>query len=207
MNLTRVGLAGLLAAAVTFGLFALMQGLIAMNMEKPKESDEKKIVDIFMVEQTIETKFDTAKPEKPEEAEVPPPEMEIPEFNTPDINPDALNMTPPKLTTQVATGGLGFQTGDGDFLPIVKVAAKYPRNALNKGIEGYCTVQYTVTAVGTTKDVIAVDCRKKNGDLTTMFNRASVKAAKKFKYKPRVIDGVAVEVPKMHNKFHYNMAK
>jgi hypothetical protein len=42
MNFARVGLAGLLAAAVTFGLFALMQGLIAMNLKKPEEAEEKK---------------------------------------------------------------------------------------------------------------------------------------------------------------------
>jgi protein TonB len=66
-----------------------------------------------------------------------------------------------------------------------------------------------VTATGTTKDVIALPekCVKANGDQTSMFNRASVKAAQKFKYKPRVIDGVAVEVPNMHNKFTYKMGK
>jgi|MDSY01.2.fsa_nt_gb protein TonB len=209
MNFARVGLAGLLAAAVTFGLFALMQGLIAMNLTMPEEGEEKKIVDIFMVEATIETKFDTAKPDKPEEAEAPPPEMEIPEFDTPDINPDAMNMAAPKISTQISSGTLGGFNTDGDFLPIVKVAAKYPRNALNKGIEGFCTVRYTVTATGTTKDVIVLPekCMKASGDLTSMFNRASVKAAQKFKYKPRVIDGTAVEVPNMHNKFTYKLGK
>lgn len=205
MNFARVGLAGLVAAVVTFGLFALMQGLIAMNMEAPKEGEETKIVEIFMVEQKLETKYDTVKPDKPEEAEAPPPEIEIPEFTTPDINPDAVNMAAPKMSTKISTGGIGGFSTDGDFLPIVKVAPKYPRNAAQKGIEGYCTVNYTVTAQGTTKDVKATVCTKKDGTPTTMFNRASVKAAQKFKYKPRVIDGVAVEVPNMNNKFTYSM--
>ena len=36
-----------------------------------------------------------------------------------------------------------------------------------------------------------------------MFYRSSIEAAKRFKYKPRVIDGVAVEVHGVLNRFHY----
>jgi len=37
----------------------------------------------------------------------------------------------------------------------------------------------------------------------SMFHRASLQAALKFKYKPRVIDGQAVEVPSVQNRFTY----
>ena len=36
-----------------------------------------------------------------------------------------------------------------------------------------------------------------------MFHRPSLQAALKFKYKPRIIDGEAVEVPGVQNKFTY----
>jgi protein TonB len=38
---------------------------------------------------------------------------------------------------------------------------------------------------------------------SSLFHRASVDAALKFKYKPRVIDGTAVEVPGVQNQFTY----
>ena len=38
-----------------------------------------------------------------------------------------------------------------------------------------------------------------------MFEKASVKASLKFKYKPRVIDGEAIEVPGVQNKFTYEL--
>ncbi len=40
---------------------------------------------------------------------------------------------------------------------------------------------------------------------SSLFHRASIQAAMKFKYKPRVIDGQAVEVPGVQNKFTYEI--
>ena len=38
-----------------------------------------------------------------------------------------------------------------------------------------------------------------------IFERASLKAAAKFKYKPRVVDGQAIEVAGVQNKFTYEL--
>ena len=40
---------------------------------------------------------------------------------------------------------------------------------------------------------------------TTAEQKASVKAALKFKYKPRVVDGEAIEVAGVQNKFTYEL--
>ena len=50
------------------------------------------------------------------------------------------------------SGGFSLGVGEGDYLPIVKVAPIYPQRALVRGIEGYCVVQYTVTRQGTIRD-------------------------------------------------------
>ena len=41
--------------------------------------------------------------------------------------------------------------------------------------------------------------------LVGVFERASVKAAEKFKYKPRVVDGEPIEVAGVQNKFTYEL--
>ena len=38
-----------------------------------------------------------------------------------------------------------------------------------------------------------------------IFDRAAIQAAQKFKYKPRVIDGVAIEVPGVQNKITFEI--
>jgi len=176
-----------------------MYYLILQNMTEPEETTEFRIPEIVMPEREIRTEYDTAKPEKPEQPEEPPPEMPEPDFESPDVN-TAISFKP-KIDTGVKIEGIGGFSNDGDYLPIVKVAPKYPSRAASRGLEGYCTVEYTVTVTGETKDIKVVDCPE------SIFASASVKAAQKFKYKPKVIDGEPIEVPGVRNRFTYQMAK
>ena len=95
---------------------------------------------------------------------------------------------------------MGFGVTDGEYLPIVKVAPVYPSRALSRGLEGYVIVEFTVTRTGTVTDVVVVE------STSTLFERAASEAALKFKYKPRVIDGEAVEVPGVRNKITFEIA-
>ena len=199
MNIARLFSSIVPAAVVTSGLLFLMHVLIASNMTEPEEGEEFKIPEIVMPDREISTEYDTSKPEKPDDPEEPPPELPEPEFESP--NMDASLMISPTVRANIKIGGIGGFSNDGEYLPIVKVAPKYPPRAASKGTEGYCTVEYTVTSSGETKDVVAVDCPQK------VFSSASVKAAKKFKYKPRVIDSEAIEVPGVRNRFTFELAK
>jgi protein TonB len=98
-------------------------------------------------------------------------------------------------------GGFSLGIGEGDYLPIVKVAPIYPQRALIRGIEGYCVVQYTVTRQGTIRDPFVIEDQCTD----SLFYRPSLQAALKFKYKPRVIDGQAVDVPGVRNKFTFQI--
>ena len=106
-----------------------------------------------------------------------------------------------KRPATATTASLGV--GEGDYLPIVKVAPIYPQRALSRGVQGFCVVQYTVTRQGTTRDPMVVESMC----TSSLFHRASVQAALKFKYKPRVIDGKPVEVPGVQNKFTYEITE
>lgn len=57
-----------------------------------------------------------------------------------------------------------------------------------------------MTTSGAIRDPKAVDCAPAG-----VFEKASVKASLKFKYKPRVVDGVAIEVGGVLNKFTYEL--
>lgn len=85
------------------------------------------------------------------------------------------------------------------YLPISKQAPDYPQRALDKGIQGDCTVEYSVTPQGT------VDNPKVVGNCHPAFIRPSLVAAATFRYQPRVIDGQAVTVPGVRNTFHYKI--
>lgn len=197
MNIVRL-LSSLVPAGITtLCLLLLMHFLIESNMEEPKEGEEYRIPEITMDDREVSEEFDKSKPDKPEEVQEPPPEIPEPEFEAPDI--DNSIAVAPKAQVKVNIGGIGGFSSDGEYLPIVKVAAGYPSRALSRGIEGYCTVMYTVTTTGDTKDVQEADCPER------VFLSSSIKAAKKFKYKPKVIDGQPVEVPGVRNRFTFEL--
>ncbi len=70
---------------------------------------------------------------------------------------------------------------------------------LSEKNEQYCIVGYTVTKEGFTKDVKTVDCP------SDIFISASINAAKKFKFKPKKVDGEAVEVKGVTNRFTFTV--
>lgn len=198
MNFIRAFIAAGFAILTTLGLFYLMPVLIEMAESPLDEKPAQKIADITMPDREIETNLKEDKPDKPDDPEEPPPDLEQPEVEDVEINPDAVNMSP-QIKAEVSIG-LGGLSADGEYLPIVKVAPMYPRRANSRGIEGYCTVQYTVTKSGSVKDPVAVDCQPSG-----YFERASIKAALKFKYKPRVIDGEPIDVTGVMNRFTYEL--
>ncbi|WP_049277920.1 energy transducer TonB, partial [Pseudomonas putida] len=85
------------------------------------------------------------------------------------------------------------------YLPIAKEAPDYPQRALDRNIEGECTVAYTVTPQGQVSDPQVV------GQCHPLFVKPSLAAAKRFRYQPRVVNGQAVAVANVKNTFTYKI--
>ena len=196
-NILRSLVGAVVAVPVVFGLFFIMQSLIDKEYEQ-EDTKARKIADIVTPDREIEVNTKEVIPDKVEDPEEPPPELEMVQldFNT---DMDVANIAP-AAAVSVEISSTGMSSGDGEYLPIVKVAPIYPRRAQTRGITGYCTVEYTVTKSGSIRDPIAVDCQPSG-----VFERASVKAAEKFKYKPRVVDGEPIEVAGVQNRFTYEL--
>ncbi|MGD2006771.1 MAG: energy transducer TonB [Cellvibrionales bacterium] len=195
----RVVLAGLLAVPVAIGLFYIMQSLVDRDFQQ-EDAKARKIADIVVPDKVIETNLKEVLPEKIEDPEEPPPDLEPIQFDT-DVDMGVVN-TAPTTGISLKLSSSGMSSGDGEYLPIVKVAPIYPRRAQTRGISGYCIVEYTVTKTGSIRDPKPVDCQPSG-----IFESASVKAATKFKYKPRVVDGEPIEVAGVQNKFTYELEK
>lgn len=85
------------------------------------------------------------------------------------------------------------------FKPMEKLAPDYPRSALRKGLEGDCTVTYTVSKLGRIESPeVADDCHP-------AFIRPSLEAAQSFRYAPRKVNGKAVAVTNVSNTFQYRI--
>lgn len=196
-SFVRLFFGALVAIPVAVGLFFVMQSLISREYQQ-EDIESRKIADIVVPETEIEVNVAQKKPEKVEDPEEPPPELDTPDVDM-DMDLNVVN-TAPRASVDISINATGMSTSDGEYLPIVKVAPVYPRRAQTRGISGYCIVEYTVTRTGSIRDPRAVDCQPSG-----VFESASVKAAEKFKYKPRVVDGEPIEVGGVQNKFTYEL--
>ena len=199
MGIVRYLTAGALGVVVTLGLFLLMHVLIQSDLEGPGEVVAFRVPDIVMPQREIETQFDVSKPQMPDEVEEAPPDLPAPEFDTPDVSNEGIRVSAQMDAKPTISGPAGV--GAGEMIPLTVVQPEYPRRAAQRGQEGYCTVEFTVAANGTTKDAFIADCPD------SVFERSALRAAERIKYKPRVVDGQPVDVPGVQYRFLFQMAK
>ena len=181
-------------------LLWVMQFLIATGQAAITEALDARFVDFVRVkrEETVERKQE--KPERPPEVDEQPPELPQQEMDSSDFDSSVAVSVPNPDMNVGLDGELGdFSLAEGDYLPIVKVAPMYPRRAQSRGLEGHCDLQFTVTPLGTTADVSVIECT------SSLFERASVQALLKFKYKPRVVNGTAIAVPGLRHRITFQI--
>lgn len=191
------------AFLVTVALLLLMVSLIQFADQKIDSEKTIKLPDIFMPEAETVIQRVIEKPEKPKVDKTPPPDIPEQDFAHIDGNSSVGALAKPgkikaRLDLEI---GDGLQATDGEYLPIVKVAPQYPRRALKRGVEGYVILEYTVTKTGTVRNIVVIEAKPAN-----MFDSAAIKSAERYKYKPRVIDGVPVEVPGIRTKITFKLA-
>lgn len=197
--LVRFGIAAIFGIAIAGLLTLFMHILIEFSQQELDKSTRANFLDFVRVKREESSQRKKPKPQRPKTQDAPP-APPSPQTDQQNMSDAGLQVSIPTASTSVDVnlGGIGIGSGDGEYLPIVKVAPAYPVKAASEGIEGTCTVEFTVTATGATRDVEIVP-----GQCNRVFIRASIAAAKKFKYKPRVIDGEAIEVPEVRNRFEY----
>jgi len=186
----RIGSAFVLALAITMGLFFLMQSLISQDA-KFGEARKNKAIDFVRVrhDSAIQEK-ERKLPDKPKKEEPPPPpdlDFSAPENSTGETMSIAASGV--DLGVSMAGGtGIGVASADSDVAPLVRVLPVYPARAQERGIEGYVIVEFSIAPDGTVKDAVVLE-----SEPAKIFDRAALRAIAKWKYKPKVEDGVAVE--------------
>jgi protein TonB len=199
MNRLRSPVSAILAIGVTFGLFLFMFKLISSGDNNNEELSAIAGIHFGPVDIPDDVLLKNRRiPKKPPPPKnpPPPPKMQVSKMDKVVQNMPRLDL--PDLDLPM-TGGEGMYIGnfanvdrteEGDIIPIVVIRPIYPRDAALKGLEGWVKIEFIITAIGTVKDPRVVDSKP-----ARVFNRAAVRAILKWKFKPRVIDGVAVDRP------------
>ncbi|MEC9357368.1 MAG: TonB family protein [Pseudomonadota bacterium] len=194
----RIAATGL-AVLIAFSLFWLMHYLILSGAGKKPDTEEYNVVDFVRLkrDERLETKTRT-KPEKPPPPKEPPPppELEVQQqkpqqeaptpFKVPNLNLPTNVTGGPFLGTFSANDAASF--GDGELVALVDITPTYPQRAARAGIGGYVKLQITVNPDGSVKNVRVLE-----GNPPGMFDSAASSAARRSKFKPKIVNGVAQE--------------
>lgn len=190
----------ILALLITLGLFFVMQALIATGAQLEQRVNVVKIVDATMPEIAMEVVREIERPEPIDQVDTPPPDVPDRQVNL-DSGPSlAIQRATVQIDTDLSIGGASISISDGEMLPLVNVTPTYPTRAASRGIEGWCQVSFTVTETGGVRGVIVVDAEPAG-----IFDTASIRAAERFKFQPKVVDGQGVEVPNVQYVFRYQL--
>lgn len=192
LSLLRLPLALVIATGVTLGLFWFMFRLISTDAQLAENNSQAIMVEFVRLQRDTETR-------KKQRQKKPPPKVKKPSIpKVSSIIQDApsaevLNINVPNVQTDVSISagqsflsgakvGMGF--GDSDVLPLVKARPVYPQVAQSRGISGSVTARLFINERGTVDKVEILEAKPAG-----VFNRESIRAFYRYKFKPKLIDG------------------
>lgn len=186
-------------AAFSLLLFWVMWSLVSVPV-KDFEVKTATRVEFTRMRQDTEAQKKQEEKVKPDE---PPPVPEIPQMN---LSKGSVENNVAQLTPTTDVGGalskMKMTAGsDRDIIPLVRINPDYPPRALSRGLQGWVIVQFTITATGTVKDPIVKDSSN------SIFNDAALKAIARWRYNPKVEEGVAVERVGVQTKLVFQLER
>ncbi len=183
------------SAVIVFLLFLLMSTLISGGRDDANYRQSGIMLDFIRItkNEIIKHKI-RQKPDEPE----PPKKLQAP----PRIDVSKHTDEPPRpipvelFDIDVSLGGdggsfagvwnLSYENYDRDAVSSVRIIPLYPREALIGGVEGWVELEFTVTETGAVADAVVIASHPNR-----VFDRAALRAVYRWKYKPRIVDGVA----------------
>jgi periplasmic protein TonB len=199
--MTRHLTAAVLAIFVTFGLFYLMQALILGKDMKLGEAGGTMIDFVRLKKESeLETKKRKMPDKKEPEEPPPPPDLSMARSNKPSQEMGDMAFA---IDVDVDVGGtsISIAASDSDVIPVVRVSPQYPLRASERGIEGWVEVEFTISKLGTVKDP-----RVFNSHPSSIFDRAALKAIRKWKYNPKIEDGEPIERPGVKVRLRFDLS-
>lgn len=180
-----------------------MAYLISGGAKRNDNADESIIIDIVSTPPKSNVQERKRVPPPPPPPPKTPPKPQAPE---PDMSNDNTGMTFNVPGVELAGSSAGMDAPgagfgkDGEATPIVRIEPKYPIQAARDGKEGWVQLRFTINQLGGVEDVKVIDAKPKR-----IFDKEARRALRKWKYKPKVVDGKPISQPGMTVQLDFKM--
>ena len=180
-NFFKLNAAVLLAALITFLLFYFMQYLIETESDTPQTINVIRILDSTVPE--FEPALDI-KIERPE----PIIEENVPIVSEPNRTQEysdgpVINIYQEDLAIDTAPQTV-LPMSNNIMTPLIRTTPSYPSRALQRGLEGFVELSFTVNRFGSVIDAVVINAVPEG-----VFNRAALQAISRWKYSPAMNNG------------------
>ncbi|MCO7201488.1 energy transducer TonB [Pseudoalteromonas sp. OANN1] len=170
------------AVIITFATFGFMQNLVSQELTRP--IIDKEVFDLTIAtdreDSPVEEKRVMPEPPKPITAPIRPTENIVDTGDNLQISSETPSLDLGKFTNTMT---LQFST-DGQATPLVRSNPNYPPAAARDGVEGWVEMEFAISPQGE-----VIDVKVTNAEPKRVFDQAAVRALRKWKYRPLIVDG------------------
>jgi len=191
-----------IAAIVTVGLFLLMTRLIFTEGAPPETNEDELSFSINDEVQDISARRRDTTIEDVQQVEPPPPPPQIDRQRAEQPTEGlatVMGAIPDFAAPQLNSESVSFSVSDRDAQPLVRIEPQYPMRAQERGLSGTCGVRFDVTADGTPTNIRILTCS------SSLFERAVERAVERWRYRPKVENGVPVSRVNVETSFVFRM--
>ena len=169
---------------MTFAAFAFMQYLISGEQRAPVKPGGDIIVEIFQAPEDTKLRHIQKIPPPPPMPKMPPKVQPLDSSPAPVLA--ISSFTPVTIDDFGNNINSTISRPTGNATPIVRINPKYPTSAARDGIEGWVQLSFSISPTGEVVDPVVINAEPKR-----TFNREAIRAIKRWKYRPKVVEGVA----------------
>ena len=184
----------LVTLVITFVIFLIIQSLITRNTNLDLKNKPQNYIEFIRIKQDDNLEQRTRRlPDKPPQPKRPPqPEVELDDTKPPPMQNLDIDIPDFDVPTDFKGAFLGdisnLGSGTSNLIPLVKIAPRCPPEAALAGTNGEVLLNLLVNSMGRVEEIKLIKANPPR-----VFNREATKAVRRWQFKPKTVDGDAVE--------------
>lgn len=196
-NFIKLNTSMLLAALITFLLFYFMQYLIETESDRPQTISVIRMIDPTVPVFENIVFLEEARPE-PIVAE------NIPIVSEPSRSKElsdgpVIRVSQEKLSIDTSPQTV-LPMSNNIMTPLIRTSPSYPSRALQRGIEGFVELSFTVNRFGSVIDPVVINAMPEG-----IFDRSALQSISRWKYSPAMNNGEPVETYDVRHRIVFQM--
>ena len=196
-NFFKLNASVLLAAFVTFLLFYFMQYLIETESDTPQTINVIRVLDSTVPEFETFLDIEVVRPEPIVKENIP--IVSEPSRST-EFSDGPMILVSQETLEIDTTPQAVLPMSNNIMIPLIRTTPNYPSRALQRGLEGFVELSFTVDRFGSVIDPVIINAVPEG-----VFDRAALQAISRWKYSPTMNNGQAVETYDVRHRIIFQM--